>query len=63
MIKNDTLKSYYSDEEINCQCNGINSESKKRVYQFQGPVPSEEKFYNKDQLVYDEALSNLIYVP
>uniref|UniRef100_A0A1A9X2Q2 Receptor L-domain domain-containing protein n=1 Tax=Glossina brevipalpis TaxID=37001 RepID=A0A1A9X2Q2_9MUSC len=39
-----------------CRCSNLLSEES-------GPIPTDENYYNKEQLIYDEALSNLIYVP
>uniref|UniRef100_A0A1A9ZL44 Fibronectin type-III domain-containing protein n=1 Tax=Glossina pallidipes TaxID=7398 RepID=A0A1A9ZL44_GLOPL len=40
----------------NCQCSNVLPEES-------GPTPTDEGYYNREQLTYSEALSNFIYVP
>ncbi|KAL9873445.1 secreted decoy of InR [Glossina fuscipes fuscipes] len=50
-----TVQKEDSASEV-CQCSNVLPEES-------GPTPTDEGYYNKEQLIYDEALSNFIYVP
>lgn len=41
--------------ELDCVCNDL------KPYD-SGPQPEDEHYYNKEQIIYEEALPNLIYV-
>ncbi|ALC45735.1 CG3837 [Drosophila busckii] len=54
-----SLKTYFTFKatmhDVDCVCNDLEPYNS-------GPLPEDEKFYNKEQLTYEDSLPNLIYV-
>jgi len=42
-------------KDIDCECAGV-------LPYYSGPQPDDEDYYNKEQITYEDALPNLIYV-